>query len=45
MLCDAPTEAIARIGKVPFNDTVTGTVNGSCAQQVNGAVTVYDENG
>ena len=39
------TEAIARIGTVSFTDTATGTVNGVCQQQVDGAVTVYDENG
>ena len=38
-------EAIARIGTVSFTDTATGTVNGVCQQQVDGAVTVYDENG
>jgi hypothetical protein len=39
------TEAIARIGTVSFSDPATGTVNGVCEQQVDGAVTVYDENG
>ena len=39
------TEAIARIGTVSFTDPATGTVNGVCQQQVDGAVTVYDENG
>ncbi len=39
------TEAIARIGTVSFSDPATGTVNGVCQQQVDGAVTVYDENG
>ena len=39
------TEAIARIGTVSFTDPATGTVNGVCEQQVDGAVTVYDENG
>ena len=38
-------EAIARIGTVSFADPATGTVNGVCEQQVDGAVTVYDENG
>ena len=38
------TEAIARIGTVSFTDPATGTVNGVCQQQVDGAVTVYDEN-
>jgi hypothetical protein len=39
------TEAIARIGTVSFTDPATGTVSGVCQQQVDGAVTVYDENG
>jgi hypothetical protein len=39
------TEAIARIGTVSFTDPATGTVNGVCQQQVDGAVTVYGENG
>jgi hypothetical protein len=39
------TEAIAHIGTVSFSDAATGTVNGECEQQVDGAVTVFDENG
>src|SRR5665213_187544 len=39
------SEAFARIGTVSYSDANTGTVSGECEQQVDGAVTVYDDNG
>jgi hypothetical protein len=39
------TEAIQRLGTVQFTDTATGTVSGLCNQQVDAAVTAFDENG